>query len=212
MWALVARYATLRALLAHCAVAELLLSHLDVENAFLNEPVEEEIYLRPPAGYSRGDPHKVCRLRKALDGLKHAARAWYRMLNATLDQAGFQRARSRPLPERAGRRTGQNVFVLADDEDLLVAATKGLQAGNNTALLAFKARDIGAPKYFLGIHIQWEGATGSVKLGQHQYATTLLDRFDLESANPASLPLQLGGSLSRKASYSLPPADRHIRS
>lgn len=71
-----ARYATLRTMLAHCAAEGMTILQLDIETAFLNGEVEEEIYVRQPKGYERGDTTKVCRLVKALYGHKQAARAW----------------------------------------------------------------------------------------------------------------------------------------
>jgi len=53
VWAPVARYCTLRALLAHCAVNGLVIAQLDVETAFLNGEQKEEIYIRQPQGYER---------------------------------------------------------------------------------------------------------------------------------------------------------------
>lgn len=97
VWAPVARYASLRTLLAQCAAAGLRLGQVDIDTAFLNVPVEEEIYIIQPAGYERGDGNQVCHLRKALYGLKQAARTWYQKLTDTLGKAGF----TRPLPLQA---------------------------------------------------------------------------------------------------------------
>jgi len=89
VWTPVARYSTLRALLAYCAVGGLHVYQLDIETAFLNGEVDEEIYIRQPRGYERGDPCKVCRIVKALYGLKQAARAWHKKLDSMLEAAGF---------------------------------------------------------------------------------------------------------------------------
>jgi len=45
MWAPVARYATLRTLLAHCVVEGMTILQLDIETAFLNGEVKEVIYV-----------------------------------------------------------------------------------------------------------------------------------------------------------------------
>jgi len=92
VWAPVARYTTLRALLAHCAVGGLHVYQLDIEAAFLNGEVDEEIYILQPRGYERGDPSRVCRLVTALYGLKQAARAWHKKLDSMLGLPASPRA------------------------------------------------------------------------------------------------------------------------
>lgn len=68
-------HAKLRLMLVIAAALRMRIFQLDVETAFLNGDIEEELYVRQPRGYERGDKTKVCRLRKAMNGLKQAARA-----------------------------------------------------------------------------------------------------------------------------------------
>jgi len=50
---------------------------MDVKSAFLNGDLEEEVYTEQPDGCILGnDPNLVCRLKKALYGLKWAPSAW----------------------------------------------------------------------------------------------------------------------------------------
>lgn len=49
--------------------------HFDVCTPFLNRELEEEVYMQQPEGYS-ANTTKICLLKKAIYGLKQAARTW----------------------------------------------------------------------------------------------------------------------------------------
>ncbi|GKD10543.1 retrovirus-related pol polyprotein from transposon TNT 1-94 [Tanacetum coccineum] len=55
-----AKAATVRVLIAIATAKEWPLHQLDVNNAFLHGYVEEEIYMKPPEGYSKALPGQVC--------------------------------------------------------------------------------------------------------------------------------------------------------
>lgn len=49
------------------------LQHFDVKNAFLHEELEEEIYMKVPQDYGNNlDTYTMCKLKKALNGLKQS--------------------------------------------------------------------------------------------------------------------------------------------
>ena len=70
-FSLVARMAIVRVVIAMVATKEWSLHQMDVKNAFLHGDLQEELYIIQPESYQDdAQPHFVCRLRKALYGLK----------------------------------------------------------------------------------------------------------------------------------------------
>ena len=91
-----AKYATLRMLLAQAAIHNWEIEQVDVvtASAFLNPQLNEEVYMELPEGYKVSG--KVCRLKKALYGLKQAPRAWYSDIDMYLQSIGFDRSAEDP--------------------------------------------------------------------------------------------------------------------
>ena len=70
-FALVARYISIRAIISIASVMGWRLYQMDVKTAFLNGLIEEEVYIEQPEGFIvHGKESHVCRLKKALYGLK----------------------------------------------------------------------------------------------------------------------------------------------
>jgi hypothetical protein len=58
---------------------------MDVITAFLNGIIKEDIYMEIPKGFpGAGDPSKVCKINRALYGLKQSPKAWYERIDAWL--------------------------------------------------------------------------------------------------------------------------------
>lgn len=88
----VARFETLRFLLALAAQEDWEIHGMDVKPAFLHGDLDEEIYMEQPEGFVvPGMEDKVARLLKALYGLKQASRAWNTQIDAILKELGFTR-------------------------------------------------------------------------------------------------------------------------
>ena len=69
----VARYTSIRVIMALAAKLGWTLHQMDVKTTFLNGVVEEEVYAEQPLGFETHDRQShVCRLKKALYGLKQA--------------------------------------------------------------------------------------------------------------------------------------------
>jgi len=70
-FALLARLEAIIMFLAPSGFQKFKVFQMDVKYAFLNGDLEEEVYIEQPHGFILGnDPKLVCRLKKALHGLK----------------------------------------------------------------------------------------------------------------------------------------------
>ena len=70
-FSLVARYESIRYLLAHAALLNWEIEAMDVKLTYLHRVLEEEIYMEQPESFiAKGEENKVCRLIRSLYGLK----------------------------------------------------------------------------------------------------------------------------------------------
>ncbi|KAG8475371.1 hypothetical protein CXB51_032186 [Gossypium anomalum] len=98
----VVRATTIRTILALAVTKGWPLHQVDVNNAFLNGELTEEIFMDQPPGFEvpdlNGRRKMVCKLNKALYGLRQAPRAWFYMLkNFLISDIGFQASKVDPL-------------------------------------------------------------------------------------------------------------------
>jgi len=63
---------------------------LDINKSFLNGNLKENVFVHQPEGYTDSiKPGHICKLNKAIYGLKQALRAWYDKLKDTLLRWSF---------------------------------------------------------------------------------------------------------------------------
>jgi len=66
---------------------------MDVKTAFLNGMLQEEVYIEEPEGFETLDHEShVCRLKRALYGMKEAPRAWYTRIYSYFTGLGFMKS------------------------------------------------------------------------------------------------------------------------
>jgi hypothetical protein len=90
-----ARYTSIRTIIALAAKMKWKLHQMDVKTTFLNGVIEEEVYIEQTQGFEVEDRKShVCRLKKALYGLKQAPRAWYGRIDSFLMSLGFTKSKA----------------------------------------------------------------------------------------------------------------------
>ena len=82
---------TLRCVLTSAPYLGIELVQMDVKNSFLNGVLEEDVYMKQHECYVHPKfSHDVCRLRKALHGMKQAPKLWSRKAILHLQNIGFE--------------------------------------------------------------------------------------------------------------------------
>jgi hypothetical protein len=83
----VVSWSTIRLMLILSLVLGLATRQVDYTAAFLHAPIDEDVYVEMPRGFS--EPGKVLKLKKSLYGLKQAPRNFFQHLKNKLERIGF---------------------------------------------------------------------------------------------------------------------------
>lgn len=185
----VARITTFRFLIAFANQNNLLIHQMDVKTAFLNGSLEEEIYMRIPEGIEAKENH-VCKLNKAIYGLKQSARCWFQRFDQVLKQRGFTNSSvDRCLYILDRNHITKNIYVILYVDDLLVVTfDEGILTNFKKYLMKqFSMKDMNEIKFFLGIKVERKG--NIITLDQSSYLKTVLKRFNMSDCKDISTPL-----------------------
>ncbi|KAJ9507214.1 hypothetical protein QJQ45_004776 [Haematococcus lacustris] len=194
VYAPVSKHTTLRTLLAKAAAEDMEIHQLDFETAFLNGKLEpgEVIYVQQPEGFEEGSTNTVCRLQKALYGLRQAPRAWHARLCEELLSMGFKASEADPALFTLQLSTGM-VYLLVYVDDCLLCTQQGDTAGlayvKKQLSSAFKLKDLGEARWFLGMQLTRDRAEGTIKLDQHKFIQELVTAHSKSAAHSKPLPM-----------------------
>lgn len=152
--------------------------------------------MQQPPGYAdKVHPNYVCKLDKAMYGLKQVLRAWYARLCKRLESLGF-------VPSKADtslfyyNRGKYSLFVLVYVDDIIVASSsqEATEALIRDLQRDFALKDMGDLHYFLGIEVK--KASDSLVLSQGRYAGDILTRSGMDKAKIVDTPLSTSEKLS----------------
>jgi transposase InsO family protein len=205
----VAKFASIRTLLALAAHQDYEIHQMDVKTAFLNGDLDVEIYMRQPEGFVvAGQEELVCKLRKSLYGLKQAGRAWFEKINTALLRMAFTALDSDHCVYV--RHQGEDVLyiVLYVDDLLLIGSLLAEVKQLKKDLSArFEMTDLGEAQYVLGLQITRNRRARTLSLSQSDYIRRLLERYGMSDCNNAPTPLPTGLRLSKKDCPAVQPAE-----
>lgn len=189
----VAKINTVRVLLSLAANWDWPLQQFDVKNAFLHGELSEEVYMELPEGCKIAVPgsKKVCKLKKALYGLKQSPRAWFGKLTKAMKAFGYSQSNQDHtlfLKKKQGKITALIVYV----DDMLVTGNDSNEMLALQEYLSnkFDMKDLGVPKYFLGIEVS--RSKKGIFLCQKKYILDLLKETGMTGCKPANSPTEGG--------------------
>lgn len=192
VFAPVARWDTIRMVIALAARNGWKLYQLDVKSAFLHGELHENVYVSQPQGYEvKGEESKVYKLKRALYGLKQAPRAWFSRIESYFVNEGFE-----------GSCYEHTLFIKKEEDKILIVSlyvddlifTSNdlimMQSFKTSMKREFEMIDLGKMKYFLGVEVR-QNARG-IHISQKKYAGEVLDRFGMGSCNGVKNPIVPG--------------------
>ncbi|KAJ9520893.1 hypothetical protein QJQ45_014114 [Haematococcus lacustris] len=203
VYAPVSKHTTLRALLAKAAAENMEVHQLDFETAFLNGVLEEHevIYVQQPEGFREGSSNTVCRLHKALYGLRQAPRAWHARLREELLAMNFKSSEADPALFTLHLPSG-TVYLLVYVDDCLLCTqqgdTTGLAYVKQKLSSVFKLKDLGEARCFLGMQIVRDRAEGTILISQQKLIHELVTTHSMSNAHSKTLPMAAAVKLVRE--------------
>jgi hypothetical protein len=187
----VVKWGTLRALLALAAHRHYPLYHLDVKTAFLHGHLAEEVYTTQPQGYEVPEhEHLVCRLSKALYGLRQAPRAWYERIDSFLVLQNFHRGVG-----------DSNLYILQQLQDLIIIAlyvddllligssVDSILSVKQKLETTFEMSDIGDGTMALYLKAEIIEVPKGIFMTQWGYCKQILETFGMTQTTPVTTPM-----------------------
>ncbi|KAG8491814.1 hypothetical protein CXB51_015041 [Gossypium anomalum] len=176
------------------------LRQVNVNNSFLNGDLDSEVLMQQSSGYvqygSDGKPF-VCRLKKALYGLRQAPRAWFEKLRHFLISVGFVCLK----PDASlfiWVRSDSTLYVLVYVDDIIIIGSMSTSIDWFIRLLndEFSLKDMGDLHYFLGIEVT-HSSSRCLHLCQKKYIRDLIDRSSMTNAKSVPTPMLSSSTMSK---------------
>ena len=130
--------------------------------------------------------NKVCKLRKAIYGLRQAGRQWHAKLSRALESIGLVPPNSDPCVYVDKRKKYTYVLIYVDDI-LATKDNKRCTEIKNILSAEFQVKVLGPVKHCLGIEVN--RAEDQISLCQSGYIREVLERFGMSSCKSVKAPM-----------------------
>lgn len=186
----VIRFESFRLLIAIAAYHHLEIGQMDIKGAYLNGNLSDNLYMQQPVGCDDGTG-RVCHLIHTLYGLKQSGREWNKTLKKFLvEEAGYtQLIKEYGMFCRHDSKGYDIIAVWVDDLFIVSTSNTRLENTKEQIKLKWESTDQGEPKLLLGIHLDKDSKTNTIKIHQKLYIARILRRFGMEDCSPVYTPL-----------------------
>jgi len=150
----VARYSSIRTILALSAQMGWHIHQMDVKTVFLNGVIEEEVYIENHEGFEifSSELH-VCRLKRALYGLKQAPCAWYTWIDSYFTGLGFSKSEADLNLYQIVVEGKLLIIVIYVDDFILTGDEQLILSCKDDLAKEFEMKELGLLHYFLELEI-----------------------------------------------------------
>ena len=208
----VTRIESLRMLAALAVQFDLEISQLDIVTAYFNGNIDAEIYMKTPAlreeylaemGRTEKDSHlkskienmietlsqgeKMCKLRKALYGLRQAGRLSHAKFSHTLMEIGMHPTNADPCVYVDSSPNERTYLLLYVDDILIASNPKRVKEIRERLGKDFEVKEIGKVNYCLGIEVHQ--SSGKFPLSQRGFVQRILTRFGMVDCKLVRTPI-----------------------
>ena len=183
-----ARMETIRTLMQIAVQEDLTLHQMDVKTAYLHAPIDEDIYVSQPSGYTIGT--KVWKLQKSLYGLKQSGRNWHKLLcDYLINELDFIQSNSDPCLF-SKRNEGDTIIIIVWVDDIIIAANtiQSMKSIKSDLSSKFQMKDLGQLSTFLGI--KFDQHHESISMSQSHYLENVLKTFGFNDCRPRTTPCE----------------------
>lgn len=179
---------TIKVFLAIAANRQLEITQMDVKAAYLNSYLKEEVYMTIPKGFPAEG--SLCRLNKAIYGLRQASQAWTTEFESFMKGNNFLNSEVDTCLYRKHEPGKGITYVLHYVDDILVASSSAEEIKRFKTKLKqrYKTKEIDEIKRFIGLEIN--RTENYITISQTSHVKKLLQVTGLEMAKPRSTPME----------------------
>ncbi|SGZ28076.1 BQ5605_C026g10272 [Microbotryum silenes-dioicae] len=184
----VAKFTSIRALLALAAAHGYHIHQADIDKAYLHGKLDAPLYIRVPDGIYM--PGKVLQLHRSLYGLRQAGRIWNDEIDSALSALGYVATESdHCVYVRTTGDVHHYIALYVDDLLMISPSLPEIERTLQGLEQRYGVKRLGEAEYVLGIQIR-RSPDGSISLSQEQYLKDVLARFGMSDAHPVATPMQ----------------------